>query len=53
VTGEFLSDLVDLADHGQFHINIERRLPLGQAAKSWELNRAGHTGGKIILDVSH
>ncbi|HEV2702329.1 MAG TPA: NADP-dependent oxidoreductase [Steroidobacteraceae bacterium] len=53
VTGEFLGAVSDLADHGQFHVNIERRLPLTQAAKSWELNRAGHTGGKIILEVSH
>jgi NADPH:quinone reductase-like Zn-dependent oxidoreductase len=52
VTGEFLSALSDLADHGQFRVNIEARLPLAQAAKSWELNRAGHTGGKIILEVS-
>jgi NADPH:quinone reductase-like Zn-dependent oxidoreductase len=53
VTGEFLGALSDLADHGQFRVNIEERLPLSQAAKSWELNRAGHTGGKIILEVSH
>jgi NADPH:quinone reductase-like Zn-dependent oxidoreductase len=52
VTGEFLSALSDLADHGQFRVNIEERLPLAQAAKSWELNRGGHTGGKIVLMVS-
>jgi NADPH:quinone reductase-like Zn-dependent oxidoreductase len=52
VTGEFLSALSDLADHGQFRVNIDQRLPLAQAAKSWELNRGGHTGGKIILEVS-
>jgi NADPH:quinone reductase-like Zn-dependent oxidoreductase len=52
VTGEFLSALSDLADHGRFRVNIDQRLPLAQAAKSWELNRAGHTGGKIILEVS-
>ena len=53
VTGEFLGALSDLADHGQFRVNIDERLPLSQAAKSWDLNRAGHTGGKIILEVSH
>ncbi|MGC1459034.1 MAG: NADP-dependent oxidoreductase [Steroidobacteraceae bacterium] len=53
VTGEFLRALSDLADHGQFRVNIDERLPLSQAAKSWDLNRAGHTGGKIILEVSH
>ncbi len=53
VTGEFLGALSDLADHGQFRVNIDERLPLADAAKSWDLNRAGHTGGKIILEVSH
>ena len=53
VTGEFLGAVSELADHGQFRVNIEQRLPLAQAAKAWELNRAGHTGGKIILEVSH
>jgi NADPH:quinone reductase-like Zn-dependent oxidoreductase len=52
VTGEFLGALSDLAEHGQFRVNIDQRLPLAQAAKSWELNRGGHTGGKIILEVS-
>jgi NADPH:quinone reductase-like Zn-dependent oxidoreductase len=52
VTGEFLSALSDLAEHGQFRVNIDQRLPLAQAAKAWELNRSGHTGGKIILEVS-
>jgi hypothetical protein len=45
--------LCELADHEQFHVNIDQRLPLGDAAKAWELNRNGHTGGKIILEVSH
>ncbi|HEY6455841.1 MAG TPA: NADP-dependent oxidoreductase [Steroidobacteraceae bacterium] len=52
VTGEFLGKLTGLADHGQFRINIDQRLPLAEAAKAWELNRRGHTGGKIILEVS-
>lgn len=53
VTGEFLGALSELADHQQFHIHIDQRLPLGDAAKAWELNRSGHTAGKIILEVSH
>ncbi len=53
VSGEFLGEISELADHEQFHVNIEQRLPLAEAAKAWELNRSGHTGGKIILDVSH
>jgi NADPH:quinone reductase-like Zn-dependent oxidoreductase len=53
VSGEFLGAISELADHEQFHVNIEQRLPLREAAKAWELNRGGHTGGKIILQVSH
>jgi NADPH:quinone reductase-like Zn-dependent oxidoreductase len=53
VTGEFLGELTDLANRGHFRMSIERKLPLAEAAKAWELNRAGHTGGKIILEVSH
>jgi NADPH:quinone reductase-like Zn-dependent oxidoreductase len=52
VTGDFLGALTELADHGRFRVNIDRRLPLADAAKAWELNRTGHTGGKIILEVS-
>jgi NADPH:quinone reductase-like Zn-dependent oxidoreductase len=52
VTGDFLGALTELADHGQFRVNIDQRLPLADAAKAWELNRSGHTGGKIILEVS-
>jgi len=53
VNGTMLGFLSALAASGKFHINIERRLPLADAAEAWEINRAGHTGGKIILEVSH
>jgi NADPH:quinone reductase-like Zn-dependent oxidoreductase len=53
VTGEFLGELTELADHGQFRVNIDKRLPLADAAQAWQLNRSGHTGGKIVLEVSH
>ncbi len=53
VTGEFLGELSELANHDHFRVSIEQRLPLADAAKAWELNRSGHTGGKIILEVSH
>ena len=53
VSGEFLGALSELADHEQFHVTIEQRLALSDATKAWELNRSGHTGGKIILEVSH
>jgi hypothetical protein len=32
---------------------VEQQLPLAQAEKAWDLNRGGHTGGKIILTVGH
>lgn len=51
VTGEYLAALSELAEHGQLRIYIDQSLPLIEAEKSWELNRAGHTGGKIILEV--
>ena len=52
VTGEMLGALSELADHEQFRVNIDQRLPLEAAAKAWALNRGGHTAGKIILEVS-
>jgi NADPH:quinone reductase-like Zn-dependent oxidoreductase len=50
VTGEFLPQVVALANTGAFRVSIEERLPLGEAAKAWEESRAGHTRGKIILE---
>jgi len=52
VTGEMLGPLSELADQGKFRIHIDRQFPLADAAKALELNRQGHTGGKIILEVS-
>ena len=52
VNGEMLSKVVELADEGKLKISIEKRMPMSEAAKAWEMNRAGHTRGKIILDVS-
>ena len=51
-TGEMLGSLSELADQGRFRVHIERRFPLAEAAQALELNRQGHTGGKIILEVS-
>ena len=51
-TGETLSSLSKLADEGKFRIHIDRQFPLAEAAQALELNRQGHTGGKIILEVS-
>lgn len=52
VNGQMLPNVVELADAGKLKISIEQRMPLSEAAKAWELNRAGHTRGKIILEVA-
>jgi len=52
VTGEMLGALSELAEQGKFRVHIERRFPLAEAAQALELNHQGHTGGKIILEVS-
>ena len=51
-TGEMLGSLSALADEGKFVIHIDQRFPLADAAKALALNHQGHTGGKIILEVS-
>ena len=51
-TGEMLGSLSGLADQGKFHVHIDQRFPLAEAAKALELSHQGHTGGKIILEVS-
>lgn len=52
VNGAMLGFLSDLANRGKFHIKIEQRLSWMDANEAWEINRQGHTGGKIILEVS-
>ena len=53
VTGEMLGPLSKLAEEGKFRVPIERQFPLAEAAEALALNRQGHTGGKIILEVGH
>jgi len=52
-TGEMLAHVVELANEGKFRVYIDRQLPLAQANEAWDMNRAGHTRGKIVLVVSH
>jgi len=52
VNGAMLGFLSDLANRGKFHVKIEQRLPWTDAAQAWDMNRQGHTAGKIILEVS-
>jgi NADPH:quinone reductase-like Zn-dependent oxidoreductase len=46
-----LADIGKLADQGKYTVNIDATFPLAEAARAWELNRAGHTVGKIILTI--
>jgi NADPH:quinone reductase-like Zn-dependent oxidoreductase len=52
VNGEMLPSVVELANAGKFRVSIEQRMPLADAAKAWDLNRQGHTRGKIVLEVA-
>lgn len=53
VNGQMLPAIVDFANkNSQYGINVERKMPLEEVAKAWELNKAGHTRGKIVLVVS-
>jgi NADPH:quinone reductase-like Zn-dependent oxidoreductase len=47
-----LGSLSELADQGKFRVHIDQRIPLAEAAKALKLNHQGHTGGKIILEVT-
>ena len=41
-----------LIDPGQLDIHVERTYPLAELAAAFEHNRAGHTRGKIVIDVA-
>ena len=47
-----LREIAQLADSGQLRLNIERVFPLEEAGAAQELNKAGHTRGKIILHIA-
>jgi NADPH:quinone reductase-like Zn-dependent oxidoreductase len=49
--GDYLRQVAELAEQGEFRINIDRSYPLAEAAAGQEYNRAGHTQGKVILIV--
>jgi len=51
-TGEMLPLVSALADEGKFRIHVDRQFPLAEAVQALQLNRQGHTGGKIIIKVS-
>lgn len=46
-----LTALGDLAEAGRLTVNVDRALPLGEAADAWRLSQEGRTRGKIVLTV--
>ncbi len=47
-----LSYLAPLIEDGKLKVNVDRVFPLAEAAAAQALNRAGHTRGKIVLQVA-
>jgi NADPH:quinone reductase-like Zn-dependent oxidoreductase len=46
-----LAEIGKLADAGKYTVRVDATFPLAEASKAWELNKAGHTVGKIVLSV--
>ena len=46
-----LRELAGLADSGKLRALVEAVLPLQEAARAQEMNKTGHTRGKIVLEV--
>lgn len=47
-----LDELTKLIDSGVLKIHLDAILPLHRAAEAQELNKKGHTRGKIVLQIS-
>jgi NADPH:quinone reductase-like Zn-dependent oxidoreductase len=47
-----LETLGALADAGTLAVPIAEAMPLARAAEALEMNRQGHTRGKIVLDIA-
>lgn len=47
-----LAQIAEGFTRGELRLPVERHFPLAEAASAQELNRAGRTRGKIVLDVS-
>lgn len=49
--GEDLAELGRLADAGQLTVTVAETFPLADLAAAFELSQAGHTAGKIVVEV--
>lgn len=47
--GPRIQKIADLVNTGQFRVNVDKVFRLEEAATAQELNRQGHTRGKIVL----
>lgn len=48
---QVMAEIGKLADAGRFSMHVDAKYPLAQAAAAWELSKAGHTRGKIVLTM--
>ncbi|MEU0369726.1 NADP-dependent oxidoreductase [Streptomyces sp. NPDC006283] len=46
-----LAELGRLADSGALTVNIDRALPLAEAAEAFRVSQSGRTRGKVVLEV--
>ncbi|WP_107488933.1 NADP-dependent oxidoreductase [Streptomyces subrutilus] len=49
--GADLAELGRLADAGQLKVTVAETFPLAELAAAFELSQAGHTAGKIVIEV--
>lgn len=49
---EMLAKIGELADAGKFEVYVDSVYAMEDAGKAWEKSRAGHTRGKLIIQVS-
>jgi NADPH:quinone reductase-like Zn-dependent oxidoreductase len=49
---EMLARVAELADAGKFRVFVDGVFPMDGAAQAWDKSRAGHTRGKLIIQVS-
>jgi len=49
---EMLARIGELAEAGKFKVYVDGIFQMTDAAKAWEKSRAGHTRGKLIIQVS-
>ncbi len=48
-TGRIMSAVTELARRGVIRFPVQERIPLAEAARAFDISRAGHVRGKLIL----